>query len=53
MRWLLGLSKASEGELDRDLIRLLIQRIELHPKHELRITWRFSESDIMGKDGEK
>lgn len=52
IEWLLGLEKASAGELDRDLIRLLIQRIELHPGHELQITWRFSETDIVRKDGE-
>lgn len=50
--WLLGLEKASDGELDRDLILLLIQRIELYPRHELQITWRFSENDIVGKDSE-
>lgn len=52
IEWLLGLEKASDGELDRDLIRLLIQRIELYPQHELQITWRFSEADIVRKDGE-
>lgn len=52
IEWLLGLEKASDGEWDRELIRLLIQRIELHPGHELQITWRFSETDIVGKGGE-
>lgn len=52
MHWLLGLGKASEGELDSELIQLLITRIELHPNHELRITWRFSETDILERNGE-
>ena len=52
MRWLLSLNKASEGELDSELIQLLIARIELYPKHKLKITWRFSEKDILGEDGE-
>ena len=52
LSWLLGLNRASAGELDSDLIHLLIDRIELNPKHELQITWRFSESDILRKDGE-
>ena len=52
LRWLLSLNKASEGELDSELIQLLIARIELYPKHKLKITWRFSEKDILGEDGE-
>ena len=51
MQWLLGLERASEGELDGELIQLLIARIELYPRHELRITWRFSERDLSRKDG--
>lgn len=50
-KWLMGLSRASEGELDEDLLQLLISRIELHPMHELRITWRFSEKDLMHEEG--
>jgi len=45
-RWLEGLNEASEGELDRNLLQLLIKRIELYPKHELQITWRFSKEDL-------
>lgn len=52
LHWLLCLGKASEGELDSELIQLLITRIELYPNHELRITWRFSENDILERDGE-
>ncbi len=46
IKWLLGLEEASEGDLDEELIQLLISRIELHPEHELRITWSFPEEDI-------
>lgn len=34
MQWLLELERASEGELDGELIHLLIVRIELYPRHE-------------------
>lgn len=54
IKWLLGLEEVSEGDLDEELIQLLISRIELHPEHELRITWRFPEEDIrrLKKGGE-
>ena len=51
--WLMGLRRASEGELDEELIRLLIARIELFPEHELRIVWRFTEDDLAGDEKEE
>lgn len=52
LQWLLGLNEASKGDLDRELIQLLITRIDLYPRHELQIHWRFSEEDIFREDGE-
>ena len=52
LRWLLGMNSALDGEIDSELINLLIDRIELYPKHELHITWRFFKSDFWRRDGD-
>ena len=46
------MNSALDGEIDSELINLLIDRIELYPKHELHITWRFSKSDFWRRDGD-
>ena len=44
--WLLALSGTSDGTLDRDLLQLLITRIEIYPGHRLEITYPFSETEV-------
>ena len=44
--WLLALSGASGGSPDRDLLQLLITRIEIYPGHRLEITYPFSETEV-------
>ena len=44
-QWLLALSEASESPPDRDLLQLLITRIDVYPGHKLEITYPFSGSD--------
>ena len=53
--WLLALESASDGEMDRELLHLLLSRIEIHPGHRIEVTWPFSETDIFpgGKGGQK
>ena len=44
--WLLALTGAYDGTPDRDLLQLLITRIEVYPGHRLEITYPFSERDV-------
>jgi len=44
--WLLALSGTSDGTPDRDLLQLLITRIEIYPGHRLEITYPFSETEV-------
>ena len=47
IQWLQGLSAASEGDPDYELLHLLISRIDLSPKHRITITYPFSAEDIL------
>ncbi len=47
IEWLTALSCFSEGEPDRELLHLLISRIDLYPGHRLSITYPFSRTDFL------
>lgn len=53
--WMLALESASDGELDRELLRLLLKRIEIHQGHRIEVTWPFFETDVFTgrKEGQK